>query len=89
MNIELRKGDFVETLMVSHGKEFRNRGKVVFATREIVVVTLNTLPFQKPTGTTSETLRYSIGWIEGKGHMCAEVLSISYNQFLVLWNIDS
>jgi len=38
MKIDLKKGDYVETIMVSYGKEYRNRGRVVYATSDIVVV---------------------------------------------------
>ena|GEM_PF-3424860 len=88
MKMDIRKGDDVEMMIVKGGKEFPHRGRVVDVTSDFVVVTRNTTPSRKSTGTTSGTLQYSIGLIEGRGHACMEVFSISYHQFLVIWNLD-
>ena len=86
MITDLKTGDYVETIIASHGEEYRIRGRVVYAASDIVVVTLKSPMSRKPSGTPPETLRYSIGLME-RGHECAEVFAISYNQFLVLWNL--
>jgi len=86
MKIEhFKRGDYVETIMASHGEEYRIRGRVVYATSGIVVVTLKMPTSRKSTGTPPEGLRYSIGLIDGKGRTCRKVFAIAYHQFLVLW----
>ena len=73
MKIDLKKGDYVETIMVSYGKEYRNRGRVVYATSDIVVVRNPKMPIaQKPTSTMSGIIRFFIGFTKERGHECIE-----------------